>query len=724
LGDILPKININNASDNEGLEMFLNATGVGIWDWEIQTGNLTFNKIWAEILGHTLEELQPIQFNTWSSNLHPDDLMKAEILLEKHFNKELDYYELEARMKHKLGHYVWVLASGKLVERDSQGNPKRMVGSHQDITKRKDNEARIIVSSQLLNESQWLANIGGWALDLKTGAVFWTAETYRIHETSSEEFNPTVASAIDSFLPVSKQIISEALDKAINSGIGYDLELQTYTSKGRKIDVRTTCTVTFDKGIPIRLNGILQNISDRKKNQRELEQTNKDLQYANAELILSANYDPLTGLPNRNLLADRLQQALTKSLKNGTYVAIAFIDLDGFKYVNDTHGHNVGDGLLRKVGNQLNSLLRDEDTLSRIGGDEFVAIIGNLASPLESDSIVSRMLKSVSSTFVIEKKLLKISASIGVTYYPLDDANPDKLIRHADQAMYIAKQQGKNCRHIFDIEKDEAIIQYNEELQRIEQAITDEEFLLYYQPKVDLRTNKIVGVEALIRWNHPGKGVLGPAMFLPVVQDHVLDIEIGKWVIDSALKQYQYWLSLGYDIPISVNISPLHLQHNDFVSELKGMLCRYSDIKPGSIEFEILETSSLTDINLVSKVIKECNQLGVSFSIDDFGTGYSSLTYLKRLPVDTLKIDQSFVRNMLSNPSDQAIIQGIIELAKVFGLKVIAEGVETPEHGDVLLSMNSYLAQGYGIAKPMPANNILSWLVTWKNNPCLIDGSI
>jgi diguanylate cyclase (GGDEF)-like protein/PAS domain S-box-containing protein len=724
LGDILPKININNASDNEGLEMFLNATGVGIWDWEIQTGNLTFNKIWAEILGHTLEELQPIQFNTWSSNLHPDDLMKAEILLEKHFNKELDYYELEARMKHKLGHYVWVLASGKLVERDSQGNPKRMVGSHQDITKRKDNEARIIVSTQLLNESQWLANLGGWALDLKTGAVFWTAETYRIHETSSEEFNPTVASAIDSFLPVSKQIISEALDKAINSGIGYDLELQTYTSKGRKIDVRTTCTVTFDKGIPIRLNGILQNISDRKKNQRELEQTNKDLQYANAELILSANYDPLTGLPNRNLLADRLQQALTKSLKNGTYVAIAFIDLDGFKYVNDTHGHNVGDGLLRKVGNQLNSLLRDEDTLSRIGGDEFVAIIGNLASPLESDSIVSRMLKSVSSTLVIEKKLLKISASIGVTYYPLDDANPDKLIRHADQAMYIAKQQGKNCRHIFDIEKDEAIIQYNEELQRIEQAITDEEFLLYYQPKVDLRTNKIVGVEALIRWNHPGKGVLGPAMFLPVVQDHVLDIEIGKWVIDSALKQYQYWLSLGYDIPISVNISPLHLQHNDFVSELKGMLCRYSDIKPGSIEFEILETSSLTDINLVSKVIKECNQLGVSFSIDDFGTGYSSLTYLKRLPVDTLKIDQSFVRNMLSNPSDQAIIQGIIELAKVFGLKVIAEGVETPEHGDVLLSMNSYLAQGYGIAKPMPANNILSWLVTWKNNPCLIDGSI
>lgn len=723
MGDILPKININNASNSEGLEMFLNATGVGIWDWEIQTGNLTFNKIWAEILGHTLEELQPIQFNTWSSNLHPDDLIKAEVLLEKHFNNELDYYELEARMKHKLGHYVWVLASGKLVERDSQGNPKRMVGSHQDITKRKDNEARIIVSSQLLNESQRLAKLGGWALDLKTGTVFWTAETYRIHETSSEEFNPTVAAAIDSFLPVSKQIISEALDKAINNGIGYDLELQTYTSKGRKIDVRTTCTVTFDKGIPIRLDGIFQNISDRKNNQRELEQTNKDLQYANAELILSANYDPLTGLPNRNLLADRLQQALTKSLNNGTYVAIAFIDLDGFKYVNDTHGHNVGDELLKKVGNQLNSLLRDEDTLSRIGGDEFVAIIGNLASPLESDSIVSRMLKSVSSTLVIEKKLLKISASIGVTYYPLDDANPDKLIRHADQAMYIAKQQGKNCRHIFDIEKDEAVIQYNEELQRIEQAITDDEFLLYYQPKVDLRTNKVVGVEALIRWNHPGKGVLGPAIFLPVVQHHVLDIEIGKWVIDRALKQYQYWLSLGYDIPISVNISPLHLQHNDFVSELKEMLCKYSDIKPGSIEFEILETSSLTDINLVSKVIKECNHLGVSFSIDDFGTGYSSLTYLKRLPVDTLKIDQSFVRNMLSNPSDQAIIQGIIELAKVFGLKVIAEGVETPKHGDVLLSMNSYVAQGYGIAKPMPANNLLDWLVTWKNNPQLIDGS-
>jgi diguanylate cyclase (GGDEF)-like protein/PAS domain S-box-containing protein len=706
------------------LDIFFDAAGVGIWDWNIRTGELIFNEPLANIVGHSIKDLKSVNFRNWLDNMHPEDSIRAEDLLEQHFNDELNYFEIEARMKHKSGHYVWVSALGKLVERDDDGKPHRMIGSHRDITLRKNNEEQITLTSQLLKESQQLGKLGGWKLDLKTDDVVWTDETYRIHETSSEEFNPTVETGLNYYLPESKAILSKALYHAINNGIDYDLELESYTTKGKKIDVRTTCTVSHEKGVPVRLSGIFQDISDRKINERKLEKNNLDLEDANSALKLSTQYDPLTGLPNKKLLTNIIDQVLIKSFHNEKHVAIVFIDLDGFKQINDIHGHNIGDELLKKAAKKLTSVLREGDILSRIGDNEFVAVIDQLSDPSESHAILSRMLKSVSGTLVVQKKLLKISASIGVTFYPLDDVTPDQLIRHADHAMYIAKQTGRSRTHVFDIEKDVAEKHHNVELIRIAQALTDDEFLLYYQPKVDLRTNEVVGVEALIRWDHPDRGLLTPASFLPEVENDMLGVEIGRWVITTALQQLQYWLSLGYDIPISINISPLHLQHASFVSELKDMLNLYPTLKAGSIEFEIVETSALKDIELVSSVIQECNQLGVLFSIDDFGTGYSSLTYLRRLPADSLKIDQSFVINMLTNTDDKAIIQGIIELAKVFNLTVIAEGVETPEHGQLLLALGSYIAQGYGIAKPMSAKNILTWLVTWKNNPCLVDGTV
>lgn len=715
--------NFQDEQNRERLQLVIDATKVGIWDWQVQTGELTFNKRWAEIIGYKVEELHPIQFHTWSTNLHPDDLIKANHLIIQHFDGELEFYEADLRMKHKSGHYVWVQSAGRLVERDNQGNPVRMIGTHLDITERKSTEERMSLARQLLDESQRIGKLGGWELDLKTGDLFWTDETYRIHETSPDEFNPTVDAGVDYFLPESKETIIKALDDAINNGIGYDLELETYTTKGSKIDVRTTCTVTLENGSPVRLTGIFQDISEHKNYQRQLEKINLDLSNANSALKLSAHFDQLTGLPNRNLLSDRLEHAMAKSLRNEKYIAIAFIDLDGFKVVNDTHGHNVGDELLKKVANQLKHVLRDGDTLSRFGGDEFVAVIDDLKTPSESNVVISRMLESLSSTLLVGDKLLKITASIGVTFYPLDNASPDQMLRHADQAMYIAKQEGKNRSYIFDVERDVAVKHLNEELNRIAQALKKQEFVLYYQPKIDLRTYAVVGAEALIRWQHPDRGLLAPASFLPTVEHDILDIEIGKWVIKTALQQLNSWQSAGYDFSISVNISPMHLQHAEFVSDLKEKLSNFPKFTPGSLEFEILESSALKDIQLVSSVMKECEKLGVGFSIDDFGTGYSSLTYLKRLPAKYLKIDQSFVRDMLIDTDDKAIILGIIELAKVFNLNVIAEGVETPYHGELLLSLGSYLAQGYGIAKPMPANDVIDWLAQWQANPKLVDRS-
>ena len=722
--NLTQQVNSLQDSAQESLEAFFSATGVGMWEWDIQTEVLTVNESWSKTIGYNAEDLQSITISNWLAKLHPQDLIKAKNMLTKHYAGELDFFEIEIRLKHKSGHYIWVLVLGKLVGSDEQGNPQRMIGSHREITKRKDKDEQLLINSQLLEDAQQLGRFGGWQLDLQTKKLFWTNETYLILETSPEEFNPSVDARVESYLPDSQNILSEALHQAIHHGVGYDLELESYTTKGNKIDVRTTCTVTLEEGVPVTLSGIFQDISDQKTNQRKLEKSNLDLADANSALTLSANYDALTGLPNRKLLGNLIDQALSKSLQTNKYVAIVCIEVDGFKKVNDTYGENLRNRLVKKVVSQFTRILREGDTLSRISGDEFVVIINNLSKPSASDAIVSRLLKSVSGTLLVKKKSLKITTSAGLTCYPLDNVSRDELIKHADHAMYIAKQKGINNRHVFDIEKDVAEKHHNEELRRIAQALKDDEFLLYYQPKVDLRTNEVVGFEGLIRWDHPDNGLLAPAMFLPVVENDILGIEMGRWVINKALLQLQYALSIGYDIPISVNISPLHLQHDEFVSDLKEILSRYPNFKAGSLEFEILETSALKDIDIVSTVIRECNKLGVLSSIDDFGTGYSSLTYLRRLPADFLKIDQSFVKGVLTSSDDKAIVQGIIELAKIFNLKVVAEGVETPEHGEILLSMGSYIAQGYGIAKPMPAKDILTWLVNWKNNPCLVDRSI
>jgi len=722
--NLTQQVNSLQDSAQESLEAFFSATGVGMWEWDIQTEVLTVNESWSKTIGYNAEDLQSITISNWLAKLHPQDLIKAKNMLTKHYAGELDFFEIEIRLKHKSGHYIWVLVLGKLVGSDEQGNPQRMIGSHREITKRKDKDEQLLINSQLLEDAQQLGRFGGWQLDLQTKKLFWTNETYFILETSPEEFNPSVDARVESYLPDSQNILSEALHQAIHHGVGYDLELESYTTKGNKIDVRTTCTVTLEEGVPVTLSGIFQDISDQKTNQRKLEKSNLDLADANSALTLSANYDALTGLPNRKLLGNLIDQALSKSLQTNKYVAIVCIEVDGFKKVNDTYGENLRNRLVKKVVSQFTRILREGDTLSRISGDEFVVIINNLSKPSASDAIVSRLLKSVSGTLLVKKKSLKITTSAGLTCYPLDNVSRDELIKHADHAMYIAKQKGINNRHVFDIEKDVAEKHHNEELRRIAQALKDDEFLLYYQPKVDLRTNEVVGFEGLIRWDHPDNGLLAPAMFLPVVENDILGIEMGRWVINKALLQLQYALSIGYDIPISVNISPLHLQHDEFVSDLKEILSRYPNFKAGSLEFEILETSALKDIDIVSTVIRECNKLGVLSSIDDFGTGYSSLTYLRRLPADFLKIDQSFVKGVLTSSDDKAIVQGIIELAKIFNLKVVAEGVETPEHGEILLSMGSYIAQGYGIAKPMPAKDILTWLVNWKNNPCLVDRSI
>jgi diguanylate cyclase (GGDEF)-like protein/PAS domain S-box-containing protein len=466
-------------------------------------------------------------------------------------------------------------------------------------------------------------------------------------------------------------------------------------------EMLTTSVVRDDQGHIQHYVAMFSDITAMKEHERQLEHI--------------AHFDTLTSLPNRALLADRLQQAMAQAHRHQNLLAVVFLDLDGFKGVNDKYGHQIGDKLLIALAQRMKLALRDGDTLSRLGGDEFVAVFVDLTSTTASIPLFNRLLTEAAQPVHLGGLTLQVSGSLGVTFYPqTQEVDADQLLRQADQAMYQVKQTGKNNYHVFDPDKDISQRGHNESIERIRQALLNKEFLLYYQPKVNMRTGKVVGVEALIRWQHPDKGLLTPGHFLPFINDHPLSIELGKWVLDTALTQLESWRTDGLKISVSVNVSARELQQADFVKYLCALLSAHPNAQPEDLQLEVLETNALEDLAHVAQVIDACRAIGVMFALDDFGTGYSSLTYLKRLQVFQLKIDQSFVSNMLDDPDDLSILEGVIGLAAAFRREVIAEGLELKEHGTMLLQLGCDLAQGYGIARPMTAAAVPAWIDQWR----------
>jgi diguanylate cyclase (GGDEF)-like protein/PAS domain S-box-containing protein len=435
-----------------------------------------------------------------------------------------------------------------------------------------------------------------------------------------------------------------------------------------------------------------------------------------AELYRISHFDPLTSLPNRRLLDDRLRQAMAHTHRTNGSLGVCLLDLDGFKEVNDRHGHNTGDLVLGTIATRLQACLREGDTIARLGGDEFVLVLLGASGPTECDEIMRRILSTTATPVLHDDISIQVSASIGVTLYPGDDADADTLIRHADQAMYLAKQSGKNRYHLFDADEDRQAQAHRELRLRLNWALQNDELRLHYQPKVNLHNGRIVGVEALIRWQHPELGLLAPATFLPALAGTELEIAVGQWVIDHALRQLTHWQAAGLQFGISINISAHHLQQPDFTRQLQNAIRRFAGIDASGLELEILETAAITRIEDVSKTLLECRALGIDIALDDFGTGYSSLTYFQRLPIQTLKIDQGFVRNMLTMPGDHNIVESVIRLAQAFERVVIAEGVESMAHAASLYKLGCHIVQGYGIARPMPAECLPGWMEDWRKS--------
>ncbi len=440
------------------------------------------------------------------------------------------------------------------------------------------------------------------------------------------------------------------------------------------------------------------------------------LTLANQELTHLALHDMLTGLPNRTLLADRIQQGIQAVYEQGGCFALMFIDLDGFKPVNDAFGHHMGDQLLREVGLRLREDLRSQDTLARIGGDEFVLLV-QLTQPDDAMGLAERQVGLINRAFTVAEHELKISASIGIAMFPGNGNNPQELLMNADAAMYHAKGMGKNGYSFFDVSMNTNARKQLQLLQDLRNALEHGEFRLYYQPKFDAVSGIAVGAEALLRWEHPQQGLLLPATFIALAEKTGLIIAIGEWVLDEACRQMSLWYAQGYESwRIAVNLSALQFCHAGLVNSVAAALERHQ-LPANSLTLEITETTAMSDADASMTVLQQLSDMGVDLSIDDFGTGYSSLMYLKRLPANELKIDRGFVRDLEHDSDDAAIVSAIVALGQALDLRIVAEGVETDAQQNFLTRLGCDSLQGYLLGHPLPADSFMANIRSGEDAP-------
>ncbi|ART83002.1 hypothetical protein CBP31_10505 [Oceanisphaera profunda] len=638
------------------------------------------------------------------TTMHPDDLAEVERSVQLSADT-MALWRHEFRIMLEDGTVRWVFGDSQ-PHRAEDGSIS-WYGMMTDITERKQVELALKVANQQTQRfRQALDHVPSCIFMKDTDLRYTYANRATLELLGCNAATLLGSDGIQLLGPTMSAQLRQA-DREALRGEQSQAEFTFTSPTGRAVnflDIKTPIYDEADNRIIVGMLGIATDITALKANEQKLEHL--------------AHYDPLTKLPNRLMLADRLHQAMLQADRHQQSLTIIYLDLDGFKQVNDRYGHTAGDHLLTTVAARMKAAIREGDTLARLGGDEFVAILLDIASLDVSMPLLERLLQAAARPVQLGHHRLQVSASLGVTFYPQPETQePEQLIRQADQAMYQAKLAGKNRYFLFDTAQARYMREHHQSVEHIRVALDGDEFVLHYQPKVNMRTGDVIGVEALIRWQHPEQGLLAPANFLPIIEEHRLAIELGNWVIESALIQILDWQQSGLTLPVSVNIAARHLRQPDFATQLAKLLAKYPSVAPAMLELEVLETSTLGDLAQVSKTLEECRVLGVALSLDDFGTGYSSLTYLKRLPTNIIKVDQSFIRDILEDPEDLAILDGVLSLAKAFGRQVIAEGVETLAHGDSLLRMGCDLAQGYGIARPMPAADIPSWITHWQPAP-------
>ena len=443
---------------------------------------------------------------------------------------------------------------------------------------------------------------------------------------------------------------------------------------------------------------VIEDVTETKSYQEQLEH--------------QATHDVLTGLPNRALLLDRIEQSIARARRNQTLMALVFVDLDHFKRINDGYGHATGDEVLRSVGARLASSLRGGDTVARYAGDEFVIVLNDQPDEAAVEEFCRRISRAVSQPVRVEEREILLSASIGVSLFPRDGNDAETLLQHADTAMYRVKNEGRGATRFFTVEiASDMHLRLTLE-QSLRRAIERAEFLLEYQPRVRLADGAPVGVEALVRWERPGYGRVAPAHFINIAEDSGLIVPIGEWVLEAACRQALAWDGALAGFGVSVNLSPRQFRQRDLVDLIDRVLSR-TGLDPKRLELEVTESTMMHDVKQAAKTLRRLSGLGVRLALDDFGTGYSSLAYLKTFPIDDLKIDRSFVRDVVQDQEDAQISRAIIGLARNLGLRVVAEGVETADQLRFLCDHGCDEGQGYLFARPLPADQLIVWARDW-----------
>lgn len=551
-----------------------------------------------------------------------------------------------------------------------------------------------------LLRAQRVAHIGSWKLDLRTQALSWSPETHRLF--GIPEGTPlTLHDFLNKVHPEDRERVFQAWTAALQ-GAPYDVEHRLVPPAAATwVRERAEFDVGLDDS-PDTAWGTVQDISAAKAHE--------------AQVAFITHHDVLTGLPNRAQFLDMLRVCMAACHTLQTRLAVAYLDMDGFAGVNAHLGRERGNQLIVELARRLALSLRDRQQLARIGGDEFAVILTPLSDAEAFAVPVRRMLQAVAEPFLIDGHTLQLTASVGVATYPQqgEGMEAEQLLRQADQAMYLAKLTGKNRYHLFDPLKDASTRERFLRIEEVRQGLAAGDMRLHYQPKVWLAGGEVAGFEALIRWQHPQRGLVPPAQFIPLLEQHPLAVTLGDWVIETALAQLAAWNAQGLRTCVSVNIDAQQLADPEFVTRLGRQLAAQPDVAPRQLELEILETGALANMAEEAALIARVRAMGVSCSLDDFGTGFSSLTFLKQLAAETIKIDQSFVRGMLDDGEHASIVNSVLGLARSFDRLALAEGVETERHGQMLLELGCDLAQGYAIARPMPAEEVPTWLTRWR----------
>lgn len=555
---------------------------------------------------------------------------------------------------------------------------------------------KLLQKAAHLKEAQRIANVGSWEYNLVTNELSLSDEIYRllgINLNISIDWNKFI-----SFVSIKdKEYVQAIFKTAIANGSNFDMKYSLTLENNHHIDIQTRGKVRKKDDGSVKMTAVSMDISHDTRNKLIIEKL--------------AYFDPLTTLPNRTLLKDRIRKAVQNAKRKEINIAVLFLDLDHFKLINDTLGHNTGDDLLLYVSGLLKSQIRESDTIARIGGDEFVILLPEVSSKDSVINTADKLLHILDGQHIVNTHQLYISTSIGIAIYPDNADSMEELITNADTAMYDAKQYGRNNYKIYSNKMGNYISKQMQVEQDLKEAINSRVgFEVYYQVKINTKDNSISGVEALARWNHPKNGLLFPSDFIPVAESTGIILNLGNFIIEESIHQLQRWNDLGFNhLKLSINLSSRQFQDNNLIPFILSMVNKYS-IQTNQLEFEITESLSMTNISATLRILNDLKNIGVSTAIDDFGTGYSSLSHLKNFSINTLKIDKSFIIDMINNDSDRVIAQTIISMAHSLGFDTIAEGVETKEHADLLKKMGCNQLQGYYFSKPIPKNEFYTFL--------------